>query len=277
MNTPFAVALLAVLSLSVLAEDPPAKIAALIDRACGLLESDDSEERQKGEDQLVDLGAKARPRLLELTKAGDPEVASRARSALKRIHENEAAAAVKLEIVTDKRAYRPGDEVRVELRARNTAEFDVVVPLFLWDGGPAARADVRLERAGRRVEAEWLPMIPQVMVHRRITEDRFAVLKPGASVVVRELRVRSEWDLKGADAGLKASYARASKAELKAGTYRLTARYSFDWEREPAAATAEGGFERLKWSFEGDSRRLFAEAWRGAVDAEAEFTVGESK
>ncbi|MEZ0231169.1 MAG: hypothetical protein ACAI25_21310, partial [Planctomycetota bacterium] len=161
-------------------------------------------------------------------------------------------------MTTDKARYVPGETVRIAARLENTMAAPVVVARFIWDGGLTATSWFTVKRGG--AELNFRDDLPQVILHDRVQEERFATIAPGSSVVVRELALDEHWDLNGADPSLKDSWRRATPGDLPVGTYQVAVSYTF-------------GPGRDEYRFEGDARSLYERCATGSLAATCTFEV----
>lgn len=235
------------------------------------LSSDRFETRDAAAGELAAIGKPAVPALKALVAHEDPEVRAQAAAVLAKIEAARKAKALKLTVAADKKVYRPGERVKLVAKLENVEDFPVTAIKFVYDGGIHADSWIRVARDGKNLRVAGDPL-PQVMVHRTFTEDRFHAIAGGESTVVRGVDFAGVWDLGGNDPSLKASYREGKVVDLPVGTYQVKATYRFAFD--PRAIDGEDRhFGRLEWKFEGDSRRLLRECWTGSLEAETEFEV----
>lgn len=138
---------------------------------------------------------------------------------------------VQFEIKLSNSIAKPGETIRVDLIAKNTATKPIVIAKAIWDGAPAAGASAKLENKGidlRFIGDSSMPSA-QVMVSNKIDKERFITLGPGDSTVVYWTNIESYYDFPADVKGrAKADYAKATVRALPPGTYQCTLSYEFD-------------------------------------------------
>ena len=236
----------------------------------------------------ADLVAMGRPALktLRTLQAGatDPEIRLRAAAAAREIVDDLRRTALKMEVSTDKRTYQPGETVTVTVRLKNAEDFPVTV--FLGDDDLDENAHSVILSGEKPVHI----VIPTYQVFQMgpipLNEKRFKTVPAGESVVVHTLNFRERWDLKGKNAGMKASYREAEKVWLEAGTYRAKAVFAWGFkskkERQDAARPKDKELDpknedRLfvkDYTYTPKAKSLMAEAWEGELEGSVEFRVG---
>ncbi len=200
-------------------------------------------------------------------------VGHRAAAAIRSIREELRRSALKLEVSTDKPTYAPGELVTVSVRLKNVEDFPVTI--YLGDGtlGENAQADVL---SGAKSVPLVVPTY-QVLVMGAISVDekRFRTIPPGESIPVHSLSFKERWDLKGKDAGLKASTTPEDKKPLDAGTYRARARFAWGPKGKKDDKPAAEGLDLELYQFTAKAQTLMAEAWEGALEGGVDFKVAK--
>lgn len=266
--------MLMVAALPWLLQDAPPKedrIATL----CDELGSGDPAYREQATRELIRIGRPALGPVTRLLDSDDAELKIRAREVLQSIRRNLARKALRLEVAADRKTYRPGEKVTLSARLVNAEDFAVTALKFIYDGGLHPESWIRVRLGGEALRYAGDPL-PQVMLHHRMTEDRFLSLPAGGGIPVRQVDFSQAWDLGGKDPSLKESYRTGTLAPLKPGRYAVQASYSFrfDLDRlERIDREKNPDYPQLDWSFEGRSKELLAEAWQGSLEAETEFVV----
>lgn len=245
-----------------------------VDALCKRLANDDPETRDRATAELVKIGRSAVEAVKKLLASDDAEVRSRAQKVLDAIRVNLRAKALKLDVKCDRKKYAPGETVKIEATLANVEDFPVVAMKSIPDGGLTAGAWISVTRDGKAHNVAG-GLGSQVMVHGRVTEDRFLTIKPKEAPVVRGLSFSAVWDLGGKDPSLTASYQDAKTVPLKAGTYTVKATYGFKFDRE--SIDEDDSFKGLvpatKRTFEGRAKEMLLESWTGTVTAETQFEV----
>ncbi|MBI2898689.1 MAG: hypothetical protein HYY17_00745 [Planctomycetes bacterium] len=255
------------LTMVLFAQDPPTD--ERIRRWCDDLASEDLEVRDEATAALVKIGRPAVSAVRALLDHRDGEVRLRARSILDRIEAALKAKALTLGVSCDRKKYRPGERIVIDAKIRNVEDFPVTALKFIHDGGLLADCRIVVLRDGKPIRYAG-GFLPQVMVHRHMTEDRFFVIEPGKSASLRSVDFSAEWDLGGMDPSLKAAYEKAKQVPLKSGRYTVRASYRFQFDLR----RLEGASSR-DWSFAGNSKAMLARAWQGTLEGETEFEVVE--
>jgi hypothetical protein len=238
--------------------------------------------REQAARDLVAMGRAALATLKALEKdATDPEVRLRAAAASREIYGDLRRSALKLEVSTEKKTYRPGESVTVRVRLKNVEDFPVTVFLGDHDFSPNAHSEIR--SGDRRVNIVIPTYQILVMGPVPVDEQRFKTIPPGESVEVHRLSFAERWDLKGQPDNLKASYQDAAKVPLDAGTYRALGVFAFGFktrkEREAALRDLDPDQQRenrlflREYKFTPKAESLMAEAWEGSLEGAAEFQV----
>ncbi len=237
------------------------------------LGSTDAEVRDRAAKDFVALGRPALKPLKALEKdAADPEVRLRAGAAIRKIVEILRQAALKVDVSTDKPTYAPGETVTVRVRLKNVEDFPVTI--YLGDGTLVENASAEVLSSGKPVHL----VVPtyQIAFSGAVTVDetRFRTIPPGESLLVHTLTFKERWDLKGKDAGLKASYTEQDIRPLDAGTYRARATFGWMPAKKPGEDAAGGLFEGL-YKFTPKAESLLSDAWQGGIEGGVDFKVGK--
>lgn len=232
-----------------------------VDALCRDLRSDDAELREKADAELRRLGRPSLKPLAALLEDKDVEVRGRAKTIFDAIRRRLRDAALKLSVKADKEAYRPGDEITLRATLTNTEDFPVVVPKFIYDGGPSPDAWISVSLDGKPRHPEEAEPLPQVIVHGKVDASRFVTLAPGASIAVRESRFRRFVDTRSKRPANDPGVPPAAP-----GAYAVVATFAFPAERS-------GLLDDVKPEFQGGAKALFDEAWRGSLKAETRFEI----
>jgi len=238
------------------------------------LGSADAVVRERAAKDLVALGRPALKSLKALERdAADPEVRLRAGDTIRKIIEGLRRAALKVEVSTDKPTYAPGETVTVSVRLRNVEDFPVTI--YLGDGTLSENAQAEVLSGAKPVHL----VVPtyQIALFGAVTVDekRFRMIPPGASVQVHTLTFKERWDLKGKDAGLKASYAPEDKKPLDAGTYHARATFAWGSKDKKKGEPPADGFAVELYQFTPKAESLLSDAWQGAIEGGVDFKVGK--
>jgi hypothetical protein len=248
----------------------------------------DPATRERATAELVSIGRPALATLKALEKnASDSEVRSRASSAVREIYEDLRWNALKVEVATDRRKYRPGDDIKVSVRLQNVEDFPVTV--YLGESEIETNASVEVVSGRKAVRI----VIPSYQVFRmgpvKVDEKRFATIKPGDSLEVRGVTFKERWDLGGKDPGLKASYSEESRRLLEAATYQVKASFAHGFRSKKEKREALLRAKEKEAEKPDDKNRivmsaieltpkatdLMSNAWEGALKGHAEFQIAD--
>lgn len=263
----------ALLAFVLVVQDPP--VDERIRELCEDLSSVKVGIREKATGELIKIGRPAVAKVRELLDVQDDEVRLRARAVLDGIEAALRAKALKLEVACDRKTYKPGEKITIDATLKNVEDFPVTAMKFVYDGGLLAECWITVLRDGKPIRYAG-GFLSQVIVHRRMTEDRFFVIEPGKSVGLRSVGFRAEWD-PDRKYSTKASYRDAKQVSLTPGKYTISAAYAFkfDLRRLEAESDRDPILGRMRWSFQGDSKAMLTRAWQGALVAKTEFEVVE--
>lgn len=185
----------------------------------------------------------------------------------------QAAAPLRLAVVTDKQVYRAGERVEVSLLVHNDSKKTYSLCRVQWDGGMTAEAGVKIFHQGKEIQVTGGTSsnpLAQVMVSNEVTSDRFDYLPPGGYANVFWINFTSELQDLDPRPRTKGTLEerKVEVTPLKPGDYEVRGYYAFS---KPSRIGMGGPND--KYEFTPAAKRLFDIAFKGNLRAIGKFRV----